>query len=102
MLKADIDAFYAEQKDLDPQKYLVLEYYLETIVEPREGVAHLCQEMSTAQWSRVGVEEDFRPEFGAKVVNLEILNDNAQPSSPFLANLIGKPYDKVYALRATI
>ena len=102
MLKADIDAFYAEQKDLDPQKYLVLEYYLETLVEPREGAAHLCQEMSTAQWSRVGVEEDFRPEFGAKVVNLEILNDNAQPSSPFLADLMGKPYDKVYAFRATI
>jgi len=48
MLKADIDAFYAEQKDLDPQKYLVLEYYIETLVEPREGAAHLCQEMSTA------------------------------------------------------
>ena len=99
MLKADIDAFYAEQRDLDPQKYLVLEYYIETLVEPREGAAHLCQEMSTAQWSRVGVEEDFRPEFGAKVVNLEILNDNAQPSSPFLADLMGKPYDKVYAFR---
>jgi len=102
MLKADIDAFYAEQNNLDPQKYLVLEYYLETLVEPREAAAHLCQEMSTAQWSRVGIEEDFRPEFGAKVVNLKILNENAQPSSPFLANLMDKPYDKVYAFHATI
>jgi ribulose-bisphosphate carboxylase large chain len=61
MLKADIDAFYADQASLDPQKYLVLKYYFETLVDPREAAAHLCQEMSTAQWSRVGVDEDYRP-----------------------------------------
>jgi len=102
MHKADIDAFYARRGALDPEKYLVLEYYLETLVEPREGAAHLCQEMSTAQWSRVGVKEDFRLEFGAKVVNLEIINDIVKPSSPFLADLIGKPYEKIYAFKVTI
>ena len=102
MHKADIDAFHAKSDKLDPEKYLVLHYYLETLVEPREASAHLCQEMSTAQWSRVDVEEDFRPLFGAKVVDLEIINDKAQPSSPFLANLMGKPYDTVYAFKATI
>ncbi|HUV15196.1 MAG TPA: RuBisCO large subunit C-terminal-like domain-containing protein [Pelolinea sp.] len=102
MHPADIDAFHVKRETLDPEKYLVLEYYLETLVEPREGSAHLCQEMSTAQWSRVGVNEDFRPKFGAKVVNLEILDENAQPSSPYLADLMGKPYDKVYAFNATI
>ncbi|MDP2965364.1 MAG: RuBisCO large subunit C-terminal-like domain-containing protein [Pelolinea sp.] len=102
MLKADIDAFYADQASLDPQKYLVLKYYFESLVDPREAAAHLCQEMSTAQWSRVGVEEDYRPEFGAKVVELKVLDELAQPSSPFLASLIGKPYDKVYAVNATI
>lgn len=102
MHPADIDAFHVKRESLDPEKYLVLEYNLEALVEPRQGSAHLCQEMSTAQWSRVGVDEDFRPEFGAKVVHLEILDDNARPSSPFLADLMGKPYDKVYKFNATI
>ena len=102
MQKADINAFHITRETLDPQKYLVLTYYLETLVEPREGSAHLCQEMSTAQWSRVDVEEDFRPEFGAKVVDLEIINDRAAPSSPFLADLMGKPYETVYSFKDTI
>ncbi len=102
MHPADIDAFHVKRETLDPEKYLVLKYYLETLVEPREGSAHLCQEMSTAQWSRVDVDEDFRPEFGAKVVDLEILDENAQPSSAFLADLMGKPYEHVYRFNATI
>jgi len=102
MQKADIDAFHARRETLDPEKYLVLTYYLETLVEPREGSAHLCQEMSTAQWSRVDEDEDFRPEFGAKVVDIEMIDDNAQPSSPFLADTMGKPYDHVYAFNVTI
>lgn len=102
MHPADIDAFHVKRETLDPEKYLVLKYYLETLVEPREGSAHLCQEMSTAQWSRVDVDEDFRPEFGAKVVDLEILDENAQPSSAFLADLMGKPYKHVVRFNATI
>ena len=102
MQKADIDAFHVKKESLDPQKYLVLTYYLETLVEPREGSAHLCQEMSTAQWSRVDKDEDFRPEFGAKVVDLEMINDRAVPSSSFLADLMEKPYETVYAFNATI
>jgi len=102
MLKVDIDAFHAKREELDPEKYLVLKYYLETLVEPHEGAAHLCQEMSTAQWSRVDVDEDFRPEFGAKIVDLEMINEHAQPSSPFLADLIGKPYESVFAFNVTI
>jgi len=102
MLRADIEAFHAKRETLDPQKYLILTYYLETLVEPREGSAHLCQEMSTAQWSRVDVEEDFRPEFGAKVVDIELIDANAQPSSPFLADTMGKAYDHVYAFNVSI
>jgi len=102
MRKADIDAFYADQASLDPQKYLVLSYYLETLIKPKEAAAHLCQEMSTAQWSRVGVDEDYRPEFGAKVVDLQTLDEPTQPSSPFLASLIGKAYDRIYAANVTI
>jgi len=102
MLKADIDAFYADQTSLDPQKYLVLKYYFEALIDPREAAAHLCQEMSTAQWSRVGVDEDYRPEFGAKVVDLKVLDEPIQPSSPFLASLINKPYDRIYAANVSI
>ena len=102
MHPADINAFHVKRETLDPEKYLVLHYYLETLVEPREGSAHLCQEMSTAQWSRVGMDEDFRPEFGAKVVDLEILDAHAHPTSPFLADLMGKSYDHVYRFNATI
>jgi len=102
MQKADIDAFHAKRETLDPEKYLVLSYYLESLVEPREASAHLCQEMSTAQWSRVDSEEDFRPQFGAKVVDIAMINDNAQPSSPYLAETMGKAYDHVYAFNVTI
>ena len=102
MQKADIDAFHAKRETLDPEKYLVLSYYLESLVEPREASAHLCQEMSTAQWSRVDAEEDFRPQFGAKVVDIAMINDNAQPSSPYLAETMGKAYDHVYAFNVTI
>ena len=98
----DVKAFHAKRETLDKEKYLVLKYYLETLVEPREGSAHLCQEMSTAQWHRVGVDEDYRPEFAAKVVDIEVISDHAQPSSKYLADLMGKKYDKVYAFNATI
>jgi ribulose-bisphosphate carboxylase large chain len=102
MRQADIEAFYADQKNLDPEKYLILSYYFESLVDPKEAAAHLCSEMSTAQWSRVGVVEDFRPEFGAKVVDLKVLDEPTKPSSPFLASLINKPYDRIYAANATI
>lgn len=98
----DIDAFHEKRENLNPDKYILLEYYLESLVEPREASAHLCQEMSTAQWSRVDIEEDFRPEFGAKVVNLRVVDNHAQPSSPFLADLMGKSYKSVYAFHVNI
>ena len=102
MKKVDIDAFYADLASLDRQKYINLSYYLETLVEPREAAAHLCQEMSTAQWSRVDVEEDYRPEFGAKVVQLDVLNDQARPSSPYLVSTMGSEAEKVTQVNVTI
>ncbi len=102
MKKSDVDAFYAVPANLDRQKYIVLNYYLETLIEPREAAAHLCQEMSTAQWSRVGVNEDYRPEFGAKVVALEVLDDQAPPSSPYLVSTMGSRAARVFRVSATI
>lgn len=102
MHKDDIAAFFAAPKMLDDQKYLVLTYYLETLIDPREAAAHLCQEMSTAQWHRVGIDEDFRPEFGARVVDLETIEEQAVPSSRHLAGLMGHADDRVCKVKATI
>lgn len=102
MKKTEIDEFFADWSSLDPQEYILLDYYLETIAEPREAAAHLCQEMSTAQWKRVDVDEDFRPEFGAKVVELRIVERNAQPSSPYLLSLLGSAVEKVNRLTVKV
>ncbi len=70
MNPADKNGFYASRKDLDMERYLVFEYSFESTVDPETAAAHLCQEQSTAQWKRVGVDEDLRHRFGAKVIKL--------------------------------
>lgn len=69
---SDIDAFFAQREALDPQRYLELDYAFACEGDPREAAAHLCSEQSTAQWCRVGVDEDLRPRFAAKVIDLEV------------------------------
>ena len=71
MTPDDIAGFYARQQDLNPEDYIELDFTFECAGDPREAAAHLCSEQSTAQWRRVGVDEDFRPRFGAKVLDLE-------------------------------
>ena len=66
----DRQGFYAHPRDLDMERYLVFEYYFESTVDPETAAAHLCQEQSTAQWKRVGIDEDLRDRFGAKVIEL--------------------------------
>jgi ribulose-bisphosphate carboxylase large chain len=84
MKAEDIKAFFADRRSLDMEKYVVFDYYFECTVDPKEAAAHLCQEQSTAQWKRVDVEEDFRPEFGAKVIELELERTLEGPSYPLL------------------
>ncbi|MCD6576524.1 MAG: hypothetical protein J7K66_00750 [Anaerolineaceae bacterium] len=98
---SDQKAFFANKENLDLEKYLLLEYYFETVVEPKQAAAHLCQEMSTAQWKRVGVNEDFRPRFGAKVIALTS-NILTTPSSPYLASLTPPNSDQFFACHVTI
>jgi len=76
----DIDGFFARASEVDPEAHLTLEYLAECVGEPREAAAHLCSEQSTAQWRRVGVDEDLRPRFGAKVLDLEVEEVLAAPS----------------------
>ncbi len=72
MKAADLEGFFADPDTLDPDAYLWLDYYLECRGDPRVAVAHFCSEQSTAQWHRVGSDEDLRGTFGAKVVELHI------------------------------
>jgi len=71
MTPDDIAGFYATRESLDPDDYIELDFDFECAGDPREAAAHLCSEQSTAQWRRIGVEEDFRPRFAAKVLRLE-------------------------------
>ena len=84
MTDRDVRAFFADSRDLDMEKYVVFDYYFECTVDPEEAAAHLCQEQSTAQWKRVDVDEDFRPRFGAKVIDLEVERTLDKPSYPLL------------------
>ncbi|HPM41644.1 MAG TPA: RuBisCO large subunit C-terminal-like domain-containing protein [bacterium] len=76
MNRSDIQAFFADESTLDREAHVLLEYAFETEGDPFEAAAHLCQESSTAQWSRPGVDEDFRPRHAAKVVSLEAVEES--------------------------
>ncbi len=69
--KDDIPHFFASRSDLNLEDYAIFEYVFETAGDPQLAAASLCCEQSTAQWARPGVDEDFRPRHGAKVISLE-------------------------------
>lgn len=71
MRPEDLDGFFANRHTLDADAYLELDFSFECTGDPREAAAHLCAEQSTAQWHRIGSDDDFRPRFGAKVLHLE-------------------------------
>lgn len=72
MQPADVKGFFAQAAELDLEDYLLLDYVFECRGDPQVAAAHLCSEQSTAQWARVGVNEDFRDRFGAKVLALSV------------------------------
>ena len=90
--------FFADRTSLDMENYIVLDYCFESVVDPEEAAAHLCQEQSTAQWKRVGVDEDLRDRFGAKVIDLVVSGVLDQPSYP----LPSVEPAKTYQCRVTI
>ncbi|MBK5959078.1 ribulose 1,5-bisphosphate carboxylase [Rhodoplanes elegans] len=93
----DIAGFFARRQDLDPEAYLELDFAFECAGDPREAAAHLASEQSTAQWRRVGVDEDFRPRFAAKVVDLD-----ATPREKFSVPVDGVPATDVHRVRVTL
>lgn len=76
MNASDWDGFFADANVLDLDRYILLDYYLECSGDPRLAAAHFCAEQSTAQWRRVGQDEDLRPRFGARVIDLEVVEAN--------------------------
>jgi ribulose-bisphosphate carboxylase large chain len=98
MHAADVDAFFAQPGELNPDDYLELDYRYECYGDPRVAAAALCSEQSTAQWHRVGVDEDFRSRFGAKVTSLQVIGTLPAPSCP----VTGAAQGEVSVCRATI
>lgn len=94
----DIAGFYARRADINPDDFIELDFDFECAGDPREAAAHLCSEQSTAQWRRVGVDEDFRPRFAAKVLELEAVPRPTGFSMPVECAVRGP----VHACRVTI
>lgn len=97
MNAADIAGFFADRAALDPEAYLELDYTFECHGEPRVAAAHLCSEQSTAQWARVGVDEDFRPRFAARVVAFA-----AEPIAAFSLPVPGAREGRAHRVRVTV
>lgn len=76
MQDSDWQGFFADAAELTKDAYLTLDYYIECVGDPRVAAAHFCSEQSTAQWRRVGSDEDLRPRFGARVTALTVLESN--------------------------
>lgn len=98
MIDADVPSFFAASGSYDPEAYLELDVTFECAGDPRTAAAHLCSEQSTAQWKRVRVHEDFRPQFAAKVIALQA---DAQPHG-FSIPVPDAPSGPVHRCRATI
>jgi ribulose-bisphosphate carboxylase large chain len=79
-----IDKNYrAKLEELNPEKYTIAEYLFECFVKPEKAVSDLCQEQATAQHRRSFVQEDTRPKYGAKVIELEVLEKDVEPKFVF-------------------
>jgi len=98
MRMEDVEGFFARREALDMERYVELDFTFECAGDPRRAAAALCSEQSTTQWHRVDVDEDYRPRFAAKVLQLEA---TPQPSG-FSYPVPHAPAGPVHACRATI
>ncbi len=99
MRDSDWAGFFADADALNQDAYITLDYYIECTGDPRIAAAHFCSEQSTAQWRRVGSSEDLRPRFGARVIDLTVLDSDLPGFSYGIGNAQG---GDVRACRATI
>jgi ribulose-bisphosphate carboxylase large chain len=98
MKAEDVPGFFARRAELDAEAYVELDFTFECAGDPRHAAAAFCSEQSTTQWHRVNVDEDYRPRFAAKVVELDAV---PQPSG-FSYEIPGAPAGAVHACRVTI
>ncbi len=98
MNSEDVAGFFAARAALNREAYVELDYTFACVGDPRLAAASLCREQSTAQWKRVGVDEDFRPQFGAKVVDFS----SERLSQGFSLILPEAPSGDVHRCRVTI
>ncbi|WP_076792286.1 RuBisCO large subunit C-terminal-like domain-containing protein [Chlorobium sp. KB01] len=94
----DIKGFFTSREQLDMADYLTLDYYLECVGDIETALAHFCSEQSTAQWKRVDYDEDFRPRYAAKVINLTVEGELQELSYPVKHSETGP----IHACRITI
>ncbi|NTU44655.1 MAG: ribulose 1,5-bisphosphate carboxylase [Chlorobiaceae bacterium] len=94
----DIKGFFTSREQLDMADYLTLDYYLECVGDIETALAHFCSEQSTAQWKRVDYDEDFRPRYAAKVINLTVEGELQELSYPVKHSETGP----IHACRVTI
>ncbi len=94
----EIKGFFADRGQLNMADYLELEYYLECVGDIRTALADFCSEQSTAQWNRVGIDEDFRTLYAAKVLGWQVLEELKELSYPVEHDSVGK----IHACRVTI
>jgi ribulose-bisphosphate carboxylase large chain len=98
MKTRESSGFFSDRSKLDMEDYVVFEYAFESFIDPEEAAAHLCQEQSTAQWRRPGVDEDLRGRFGAKVIELNVEKVLEKPT----LMLPSTPDQKSYVCRVNI
>lgn len=91
--------FFADAQSLDQDAYIILDYYFECSGDPELAAAHFCAEQSTAQWQRVGSDEDLRAQFGARVIALEVLS---APMAAFSYGVGKRPDGSVTPCRVKI
>lgn len=94
----DVAGFFASRDALELEQYLELDYIYECAGDPRLAAASICREQSTAQWKRVGVDEDFRPRFGAKVLDFTA----ERLPQGFSLTIPNAPSGEVHRCRVTI
>jgi ribulose-bisphosphate carboxylase large chain len=101
MNPTDAAGFFARRDQIHAEAHIELDYAFECYGDPELASAALCSEQSTAQWRRVGVDEDYRPCFAAKVLDLQVLDRRPAPSCPTAASGVDRA-GEVSVCRVTI
>lgn len=86
-----MNPFFAE-KNINLDDYIIETYFFETVIDPSKAAVSLCQEQSTAQWSRVGVDEDFRPKHAAKILDLKVVKQDGGAKTAWCEAKIAHPH----------